>query len=135
VAVLKTETIDVRSAEDVSFVRQKVRQSTIELGFTLIEQTKMITACSELARNMIQHGGGSGVATIEHLNAVPRRGLRVIFEDRGPGISDIQLALRDGYTTGGGLGMGLGGSKRLVNDFDIRSAPGEGTRVTITRWK
>ena len=106
----------------------------VELGFNLVDQTKIVTAASELARNMIDYGGG-GVMTLEELDDSTRRGLRLIFEDRGPGIADIDNALRDGFTTGSGMGLGLGGARRLSNEFEIRSAPGEGTRVTITRWK
>jgi serine/threonine-protein kinase RsbT len=130
----KTETAAVRGSADVVTVRHLVRRWAVELGFTLVEQTKIVTAASELARNMIDYGGG-GTLLLESLEDGIRKGLRLTFEDRGPGIADIQAALRDGFTTGGGMGLGLGGSKRLSNEFDIRSAPGEGTRVTITRWK
>jgi len=115
-------------------VRQIVRTWAIEAGFSLVDQTKMVTAASELARNTIDYGGG-GHVSIELLNEGVRRGLRVAFEDQGPGIPDIQQALTDHFTTGNGLGLGLGGAKRLVNEFDIRSRVGEGTRVVITRWK
>ena len=104
------------------------------LGFGLVDQTKMITAASELARNTLIYGGG-GLARFEVLRAGPRQGLRVTFEDEGPGIPDIELALRDGYTTGHGLGLGLSGSRRLVNEFAIESRVGAGTRVAITKWK
>lgn len=114
-------------------VRQQVRQRAVDLGFSLVEQTKIITAASELARNTIQHGGG-GQALIETINDGVRRGLRLTFEDRGPGIQNIELAMRDGYSTQGGLGLGLSGAKRLSNEFAI-SSNGEGTRVVITRWK
>ncbi len=130
----KTETAPVRSSADVVSVRHLVRRWAVELGFTLVEQTKIVTAASELARNMIDYGGG-GTLVLESLDDGIRKGLRLVFEDRGPGIADIQAALRDGHTTGSGLGLGLGGAKRLSNEFDIRSAPGEGTRVAITRWK
>jgi serine/threonine-protein kinase RsbT len=103
------------------------------LGFSLVDQTKVVTAASELARNTVIYGGG-GSMQIETLNG-PRTGLRLVFEDKGPGIPDIELALRDGFTTGSGLGLGLGGAKRLVNDFEISSRVGEGTRISITRWK
>jgi serine/threonine-protein kinase RsbT len=110
-----------------------VRDASARLGFSLVDQTKVVTAASELARNTIIYGGG-GIMQMETLNG-PRNGLRLIFEDKGPGIPDIELALRDGFTTGSGLGLGLGGAKRLVSDFEISSRPGEGTRVSITRWK
>lgn len=132
--VLKHETLPVRSETDVVLVRQAVRKAAAELGFSLVDQTKVVTAASELARNVLVHGGG-GSARLEILTEGARKGLRLILEDQGPGIPDIDLALRDGYTTGGGLGLGLGGSKRLVNEFDIVSRVGEGTRVTITKWK
>lgn len=114
-------------------VRQQVRQRAVDLGFSLVDQTKIITAASELARNTIQHGGG-GQALIETISDGARRGLRLTFEDRGPGIPNIELAMRDGYSTQGGLGLGLSGAKRLSNEFAI-SSNGEGTRVVITRWK
>jgi serine/threonine-protein kinase RsbT len=131
---VRTETVEVRSASDVVAVRQAVRTWSIEAGFSLVDQTKMVTAASELARNTIDYGGG-GVARLELLTAGARRGLRVAFEDQGPGIADIDKALTDHYTTGNGLGLGLGGARRLVNEFDISSRLGEGTRVVITRWK
>jgi serine/threonine-protein kinase RsbT len=115
-------------------MRQVVREQAIAQGFTLVDQTKIVTAASELARNTIQHGGG-GAALVEVVNDGARRGLRLTFEDRGPGIPDIALAMKDGYTTGGGLGLGLSGAKRLSNEFSIASVVGEGTRVVITRWK
>jgi len=132
-AVISTETMPVQSEPDVVSVRRRVRDASARLGFSLVDQTKVVTAASELARNTIIYGGG-GTLRLELLNG-PRNGLRLIFEDKGPGIADIELALRDGFTTGAGLGLGLGGAKRLVSDFDIASRPGEGTRVTITRWK
>jgi serine/threonine-protein kinase RsbT len=130
----KSDSLHIRSETDVVQVRQAVRQWAVELGFSLVDQTKVVTAASELARNVLVHGGGGSVR-LEILQKNPRQGLRLIFEDQGPGIPDIHLAMRDGYTTGGGLGLGLGGSKRLVNEFDIESRPGEGTRVTITKWR
>lgn len=130
----KSDTISVRTAGDVVSVRHAVRRWAVEIGLSLVEQTKVVTAASELARNMIDYGGG-GVLTLELLEDMPRRGLRLHFEDQGPGIPDIEAALRDGYTTGSGMGLGLGGARRLSNEFEIRTAPGEGTRVTITRWK
>ena len=133
-AILKSEQIPVETEPHIVMVRQTVRAWSQELGFSLVDQTKMVTAASELARNTIKHGGG-GVLKLEALSDGIRRGLRLCFEDGGPGIPDISLALKDGYTTGGGLGLGLGGSKRLVNDFDIESRVGEGTRVTVVRWR
>ena len=133
-AVMKHETLPIRTENDVVQTRQTVRLWASEVGFSLVAQTKIVTAASELARNVLVHGGG-GIARLEMLQESPRRGLRVVFEDQGPGIPDIELALRDGYTTGNGLGLGLGGSRRLVGEFEIVSRPGEGTRVTITNWK
>jgi serine/threonine-protein kinase RsbT len=130
----KTESAPVRSSADVVSVRHAVRRWAVELAFTLVEQTKIVTAASELARNMIDYGGG-GMLHLEVLEDGIRKGLRLTFEDHGPGIADIQAALRDGYTSGSGMGLGLGGARRLSNEFEIRSKPGEGTRVTITRWK
>ncbi len=130
----RTETLELRSAADVVAVRQLVRTWAVEAGFSLIDQTKMVTAASELARNTIDYGGG-GLARLEVLTEGARRGLRVAFEDHGPGIPDVEKALTDHYTTGNGLGLGLGGARRLVNEFDISSRVGEGTRVVITRWK
>jgi len=128
------ETLTVRSSNDIVVVRQVVRMRAVEIGFNLVEQTKIVTAASELARNTIDHGGG-GSARLQSLRNGGRAGLRLTFEDKGPGIPDIELALKDGYTTGGGLGLGLSGARRLSNEFEIQSRPGEGTRVTITRWK
>lgn len=130
----KVETMPISTSDDVVRVRHKVRSWAIEMGFNLIDQTKLVTAASELARNTIDHGGG-GELRLEALNEGNRSGLRLTFEDHGPGIEDVELALKDGYSTAGGLGLGLGGSKRLVNQFDIFSRPGEGTRITVTRWK
>ena len=132
--VLLSELRQIQTSEDVVAVRQAVRQRAVELGFNLVDQTKMVTAASELARNTLQYGGG-GTVTLESLDEGVRRGLRLTFEDKGPGISDIDLAMKDGYTTGGGLGLGLSGARRLSNDFHIYSKPGEGTRITIVRWK
>ena len=114
-------------------VRQVVREWALVVGFSLVEQTKLVTAASELARNTVVHGGG-GTVELQEVNG-PRRGIRLVFEDAGPGIKDIDAALKDGYSTRGGLGLGLGGAKRLSNEFQIFSEPGAGTRVTITRWK
>ncbi|WP_256973223.1 anti-sigma regulatory factor [Nostoc sp. T09] len=130
----KTETINIQSSADVVLVRQAVRQFAVEIGFGLVDQTKIVTAASELARNTLDYGGG-GTAKLETLQEGRRRGLRLTFEDQGPGIPNIELALKDGFTTGSGLGMGLGGAKRLANEFEIQSAVGEGTRVKIVRWK
>jgi serine/threonine-protein kinase RsbT len=132
--VERTEAFEVRSSNDIVRVRQRMRELAVEVGFSLVDQTKIVTAASELARNTLEHGGG-GVARIELVRDGARRGLRLVCEDRGPGIADIQLALKDGYTTRGGLGLGLGGARRLMNDFAIDSRPGEGTRVTVVRWK
>jgi serine/threonine-protein kinase RsbT len=130
----KVETMPVLTFDDVVRVRQKVRSWAIEMGFSLVDQTTLVTTASELARNTMDHGGG-GEFRLEALNEGNRSGLRLTFEDHGPGIEDVGLALKDGYSTGGGLGLGLGGSKRLLNEFDILSRPGEGTRITVTRWK
>ena len=132
--VLLSDERVVQTADDVVTIRQAVRQRAVELGFNLVDQTKIVTAASELARNTVQYGGG-GRVTIESLESLGRRGLRLTFEDQGPGIADTELAMRDGYSTGGGLGLGLSGARRLSSEFHIESAPGLGTRVTITRWK
>jgi serine/threonine-protein kinase RsbT len=133
-AVLRTDTRAVVSPDDVVQVRQAVRTWAVELGFSLVDQTKVVTAASELARNTAIYGGG-GTVRLEMLNDGARRGLRLTFEDKGPGIADVEKALKDGFTTGSGLGLGLGGARRLSNEFEIVSRVGEGTRVTITRWK
>ena len=132
--VERSELLEVRSANDIVRVRQRMREWAVEVGFSLVDQTKVVTAASELARNTLEHGGG-GTARVELVADGGRRGLRLICEDTGPGIADVQLALKDGYTSRGGLGLGLGGARRLVNDFAIESRVGEGTRVTATRWK
>jgi len=124
----------IRSSEDVVGVRQAVRQRAVELGFNLIDQTKIVTAASELARNTVIYGGG-GTLRLESLEEGPRRGLRLVFEDQGPGIANLELAMKDGYTTGNGLGLGLSGARRLSNEFAIDSRVGEGTRITIVRWR
>ena len=126
--------MSLQSDGDVVKARQLVREWTAEAKFNLVEQTKLITAASELARNTIIHGGG-GTLRMETLNNGARTGLRLTFEDQGPGIPDIELAMRDGYTTGSGLGLGLGGARRLVNEFQIQSEAGKGTRITVIRWK
>ena len=133
-AVIRSETLALRVEQDVVLARQAVRRMTQELKFSLVDQTKMVTAASELARNTVIYGGG-GVMKSELLLDGAKSGLRLTFEDEGPGIPDLALALKDGWTSGSGLGMGLSGSKRLVNDFDITSEVGKGTRVTIARWK
>jgi serine/threonine-protein kinase RsbT len=118
---------------DVVAARRRVREVAAQLGFSLVDQTKVVTAASELARNTLIHGHG-GAMELATLNG-PRVGLRLTFEDKGPGIPDIQLALRNGFTTGSGLGLGLGGAKRLVNEFEVISKSGEGTKIIATRWK
>ncbi len=130
----KLENMSIQSSGDVVLVRQAVRQVAVALGFSLVDQTKIVTAASELARNTLDYGGG-GLMKLETLQEGSRRGIRLTFEDEGPGIPDLELALKDGYTTGGGLGMGLSGAKRLANEFELESAVGKGTRVTIVRWK
>ena len=129
-----TGALALASEEDIVASRQKVRVLAQQLKFSLVDQTKMITAASELSRNTLVHGGG-GRMHWEVLDDGVRRGLRLVFEDEGPGIPDLRLALTDGWTSGGGMGLGLPGSKRLVHEFDLQSAPGQGTRVSITRWK
>ena len=133
-AVVRDEQVSVRSEDEVVRVRQLAREWSISLGFGLVDQTKIVTAASELARNTVIYGGG-GQVRLQALNDGPRRGLRLTFEDKGPGIPDLQLALKDGYSTGTGLGLGLSGAKRLMSEFQIESAPGQGTRVAVTRWK
>jgi serine/threonine-protein kinase RsbT len=133
-AVFRSETLPVRSERDIVSVRQMVRRWAEELRFGLVDQTKIVTAASEIARNTLNYGGG-GQVKLEAINEDVRKGLRLTFEDQGPGIGDIELALRDGYTTGGGLGLGLGGAKRLCNEFHVDSRPGNGTRVMLARWK
>ncbi len=134
-ALVREQTVMPCNGEaDIVAIRQAVRKHSVELNFSIVDQTKIVTAASELARNAVVHGGG-GTVLIERLEEGVRRGLRLTFEDQGPGIADIELALRDGFTTGDGLGLGLGGARRLVNQFDIVSRPGKGTRVTIARWK
>jgi serine/threonine-protein kinase RsbT len=132
--VLKSELHPIATADDVVRVRQVARLWAAELKFSLVDQTKLVTAASELARNTLEHGRG-GAVRVEQVENGIRRGVKLVFEDNGPGITDINLALRDGYTTGNGMGLGLSGSKRLVNEFDIKSEPGRGTTVTIIRWK
>ena len=134
---MSTSTNDVlplRNEHDIVLARQQVRRLTQELGFSLVDQTKIVTAASELARNAVIYGKG-GVVRWEKLSDGARRGLRLHFVDEGPGIGDLQQAMTDGWTSGSGLGLGLSGARRLVNDFDIETAVGRGTRVTVTRWK
>lgn len=126
--------VPIATGDDVVRVRQAVRAQAIAIGLSLVDQTKIITAASELARNTLDYGGG-GKATVEQVRQAGRRGVRVTFEDQGPGIPDIEQAMADGFTTGKGLGLGLGGAKRLCNEFSVASQVGRGTRVTIARWK
>ena len=126
--------LPIRSDMDLAWVRQHVRQAATRVGFGLVDQTKLVTAASELARNTVVYGGGGGMR-MEQIQEGIRLGLRLTFEDQGPGIPDVERALQDGYTTGGGLGLGLGGARRLVNEFAIHSVPGEGTRITVIKWK
>lgn len=132
--VLNSESMPIRTSEDIVHVRQAVRKSAVSLGFGLVDQTKIVTASSELARNTLDYGGG-GTVQIEVVQNETRSGVRLVFEDQGPGMPDIDLALTDGYTSGNGMGLGLGGAKRLSHEFDISSKPGAGTRVSILRWK
>jgi serine/threonine-protein kinase RsbT len=134
VQIVRTETVPVGAEQDVVLSRQAVRRACLEVGFSLVDQTKMITAASELARNTVVYGGG-GSMQLEVLRDGGRDGLRLRFEDQGPGIADLEQALTDGFTSGSGLGLGLSGSRRLVNEFDIQSEPGRGTTVTIARWR
>jgi serine/threonine-protein kinase RsbT len=124
----------VRTDEDVVALRRQVRERAVGIGLSLVDQTKLITAASELARNTIKYGGG-GSACLDRLADGLRKGVCLVFVDAGPGIPNLELALRDGYTTGGGLGLGLGGSKRLVDEFDIDTRPGEGTAIAVVKWK
>lgn len=133
-SLLKTETIPVTAEAHIVAVRQAVRRLAIEIKLSLVDQTKIVTAASELARNLLIYGGG-GEVILEVIEKEVRKGLRVQFIDHGPGIPNLELALRDGYTSGQGMGLGLGGARRLVNEFDLHSVVGEGTRVTITRWR
>ena len=132
--VIKSDVLPLRTEQDIVLARQMVRKLTLELKFSLVDQTKMVTAASELARNTVTYGGG-GTMQWENVLDGGRKGLRLKFEDKGPGIPNLELAMKDGWTSGNGLGMGLSGAKRLVNDFEIASKVGEGTRVAITRWK
>lgn len=132
-APVPTVRLPIGSDADLAWVRQQVRRAAAELGFGLVQQTKLVTAASELARNTLVHGGG-GQVEMTTLEEAGNRGLRLSFVDSGPGIRDVDLAMTDGYTTGGGLGLGLSGAKRLVQEFTLDSRPGQGTAVTITDW-
>jgi serine/threonine-protein kinase RsbT len=132
--VVHTSVLPVRTQEDIVRVRQAAREAGVAQGFSLVDQTKLVTAASELARNTLDYGGG-GEVEIARLNEPPRRGVRLTFTDKGPGIADVAQALKDGFTTGGGLGLGLSGAKRLSNEFSIVSKVGEGTQVMIARWR
>ena len=130
----RPDVLPIHTSDDVIRVRQAVRDRALAAGFSLVDQTKLVTAASELARNTLVYGGG-GTVTIERVDAAPRVGIRLTFEDKGPGIADLTQALTDGYTSGSGLGLGLGGAKRLSNEFEIHSEVGRGTRVAIARWR
>jgi len=132
--IIRSETMMVRLKDDIVLARQMVRARATELGFGLVDQTRLVTAASELARNTVDHGRG-GTMTIEEISDGEREGLRLIFEDRGPGMGDIGRALQDGFSTIGGLGLGLGGARRLMDDLQIESEPDKGTRVTAVRWR
>jgi serine/threonine-protein kinase RsbT len=132
--VEKSEVVPISNSSDVVLVRQRVRVWTTEMKFSLVDQTKIVTAASELGRNTLEHGGGGSMELAVVVNGV-RRGIRMSFSDQGPGIPDIAQALKDGFTSGTGMGLGLGGSKRLMNEFEIESNPGGGTIVTAIRWK
>jgi serine/threonine-protein kinase RsbT len=132
--VERSEDLSLRSGEDVVRLRQAVRERAVSVGFSLVDQTKIVTAASEIGRNTVQYGGG-GTARISIIANGTRRGLRLDFMDEGPGIPDIAQALQDGFTTGGGLGLGLSGAKRLCDEFDVQSEVGKGTRIALVRWK
>ena len=132
--VVNCESMSLRTSEDIVLVRQAVRKKAVALGFGLVDQTKIVTASSELARNTLDYGGG-GFVELAVVENGRRTGLRLVFEDHGPGIPNLELALTDGYTTGQGMGLGLSGAKRLSHEFEIDSTVGEGTRVSIVRWK
>ena len=131
---MQSDVLEIRSSDDIVRVRQFVRQRAAHIGLGIVDQTKLVTAASELARNTLDYGRG-GTVHVAEVNEGFRRGIRLVFEDQGPGIANIELALTDGYTTGKGLGLGLSGARRLSNEFDIKSEPGKGTRVMIARWK
>jgi serine/threonine-protein kinase RsbT len=129
-----TSVLPLRSDEHVVSLRKVVRERAVEIKLSLVDQTKLVTAASELARNTLKYGGG-GAVLLHRLTDGPRHGVRLVFADDGPGITNVSLALTDGYTTGGGLGLGLSGAKRLVDEFIIDTRPGEGTAVCVTKWK
>lgn len=132
--LLSSESMQIQTSEDIVFLRQVVRKKVVALGFGIVDQTKIVTASSELGRNTLDYGGG-GTVQVDVVENDRRTGVRLTFEDQGPGIPDIEQALTDGFTTGNGMGLGLGGSKRLSHEFEISSKPGVGTRVSILRWK
>ena len=133
-SVTKREVLPLQTSNDIVVARQRVRQWALELRFSLVDQTKLVTAASELARNTLDHGRG-GEMTMEVVNGMAKSGLKLTFADNGPGIPNIEAALKDGFTTGSGMGLGLGGSKRLVNEFSIESEAGKGTKVIVVRWR
>jgi serine/threonine-protein kinase RsbT len=132
--VQRSETLPIKDSSDVVFVRQRVRVWATNLKLSLVDQTKIVTAASELGRNTLEHGGGGELEIAEVVNGT-RKGIRLTFSDQGPGIEDVKQALTDGFTSKSGMGLGLGGSKRLMNEFEIRTSPGHGTTVTVIRWK
>ena len=132
---LKAERLSLVTQNDIILARKKVREWSSEVGFTVVDQTKIVTAASELARNTVSYGGGGEMVISVVTNDQFKTGIQLVFEDHGPGIADIQLALTDGYTTGGGMGLGLPGSKRLMHEFNLETELGKGTRITITKWK
>lgn len=133
---LSNERLPIRTQNDIVVVRQRVRTWATQIGLGIIEQTKVVTAASELARNTLDYGGGGDVEiALVRNEANNKQGIKLVFEDSGPGIADVALALTDGYTSGGGLGMGLSGSRRLMSEFNLETAVGKGTRVTVTKWK
>jgi serine/threonine-protein kinase RsbT len=134
VPVDASETIPVQTSDDVVRVRQTVRALAVGAGFSLVDQTKIVTAASEIARNAVDYGGG-GALRLELLREGARRGVRLTFADQGPGIADLEQAMTDGFSTGSGLGLGLSGARRLCNEFHVKSAPGQGTIVTLARWR
>ena len=131
---MNPETLPIESSDDVVRVRRRVREFAVEVGLSLVDQTKIITAASEIARNTLDYGGG-GFVRLETLDNGVRRGIRLVFEDEGPGIADVDAALTDGVTTGKGLGLGLSGARRLSNEFELRTVVGQGTRVMLVRWR
>ena len=132
--IVRSEVVGIQSHDDILKARQRARKLALEVGFSLVDQTRIVTAASEVARNTVVHGGG-GTVTFTIVNEGSRRGLMLVFRDEGPGIADVERALTDGFTTGTGLGLGLGGARRLMSDFHIESTPGKGTTVTVTRWR